>query len=253
MSTYLLSLGSEDKRPGDTTDDFTINFSPPIQIQENWEIALDSMTLWYSYYNISPDYGNQIFRYHNGTTWKNITITAGLYTIDNINEFVHTAMKADGDTGTDVNGNDLFYISLTPNYNTFKLLISVSNSYQVDLTVGNLYQLFGFTQIIVSSSQEGANNVNITNGVDRLLLHLDCITGSYKGGTTSDVLYSFNIDGPPSSLIQIQPYNKIYLPLNRSGFLFQVRIYLTDQKNRRVNLNGEEVSLTLTLRKVASR
>lgn len=247
--SYLLNLTSDDRQPNDTTDNFTISFSPPVPIPGNWEVALESLSMWYSYYNISSDYNNQSFKYYNGSTWKTITITAGLYTIDDINNFVHAAMKANGDTGVDANNNDVFYISLTPDYNTFKLLITISNSYQLDLTLGNLYQLLGFTSMIVTSTQEGVNNVNITNSINRILLHVDCTFGSYKGTSASDVIYSFNADGAPSSLLQIRPYRPIFLPMNKSGFLFQVKIYITDQQNRRINLNGEEVSLSLILRK----
>ena len=250
MSKYLLNLTSDDKQDGSTTDNFTISFQPPLNIPGNWEMALESLSIWYSWYNISSDYGNQSFKYYNGSTWKTITITPGLYTIPNLNDFIHASMKANGDTGTDGNNNDVFYISITPNYNTFKLLISISNGYQVDLTVGNIYQIFGFTQMIVSSSQEGVNNVDITNGINRILVHIDCIVGSYKSGSASDVIYSFNADGAPSSLLQIKPNRLLYLPINKSGNLFNLRMYITDQQNRRVNLNGEEVSCALYLRRV---
>jgi hypothetical protein len=250
MSTYLLNITSDDKKPNDTTDNFTIDFQPPIYIPNNWAIALESLSIWYSWYNISTDYNNTTFRYYNGVTWKNITITGGLYTIDDLNSFLQTTMKSNGDSGVDGSGNDVFYITLTPNYNTFKLLINVSNSYQVDLTVGTLYQLLGFTPIVVSSTQYGVNNVNITNGVNRIMIHMDCVTGSYKGSSSSDVLYSFNADGAPSSLLQIKPNRLIYLPLNKSGYMFQIRIYVTDQQNRRVNLNGEETSLSLYLKRL---
>ena len=250
--SYLLTLTSDDMRPGDTTDDFTILFSPPVPIAGNWEIALESLSLWYSWYNISSDYGNQTFRYNNGTAWKDITITPGLYTIDNINTFVQAQMLANGDNGTGPGGN-IFYITLTPDFNTFKLLITISNSYQVDLTVGNLYQLFGFDQIIVTTTQEGTNNVNITNGVNRILFHADCVVGSYKGPSASDVIYSFNADSAPSSLLQIKPNRPVYLPMNKSGYLFQVRLYVTDQLGRRVNLNGEELSTSMLLRRTRMR
>ena len=207
------------------------------------------MSMWYSYYNISPDYNNQIFRYYNGTSWKNITITPGLYTIDNINAFVQAAMKSNGDSGLDGSNNDVFYISIAPNFNTFKLQIDISNGYQVDLSVGNLYQLFGFENIVVSSSQQGKNNVDITNGVNKLLVHIDCVVGSYVGSNASDVIYGFNADGAPSSLLQIRPYRMIYLPISKSGYLYSMQFSITDQSGRRVNLNGEEVSFSLALKR----
>jgi hypothetical protein len=247
--TYLLNITSDDRQQGEETDSFSLGFAPAISIPGNWSLALESLSIWYSWHNISSDYGNQTFRYYNGSVWKNITITPGLYTIDDIDTFVKSAMKTNGDSTVDGDGNDVFNIDLTPNYNTFKLRISVSGGYQVDLTVGNLYVIFGFTPIIVTTTQEGVNNVNITNSVNRILVHVDCVTGSYKGSTTSDILYSFNADSAPSSLLQIKPNRLIYLPIQKSGYLYNMRIKITDQQNRRLNLNGEEVSLSLVLKK----
>jgi len=195
-----------------------VNFNPPVPITGNWSCALQSASLWYSYYNISPDYGNQTFRYYNGSTWKNIIITPGLYGLPDINTFIQNAFVVNGDYTSTPTGN-VYYITLTPDYNTFKCLVTISNSYQVDFTVGNLYELLGFTQIVVTSTHEGVNNVNITNGVDRVLIHLDCITGSFSGTTSSDVIYSFSPNGSPSSLINITPYQLVNLPMNKSGFL----------------------------------
>jgi len=155
-------------------------------------------------------------------------------------------MKANGDYTA--GSPDTFYINIAPNYNTFKLRITISNSYQVDLTVGTLYQLFGFTQKIVTTTEEGINNVDITNGINRILIHIDCIIGSYKSSGSSNVIYSFNADGPPSSLLVIKPNHLLFLPIDRTGYLQSMKIYLTDQRDRRLNLNGEEVSMSLYLR-----
>jgi len=67
------------------------------------------------------------------------------------------------------------------------------------------------------------------------------------GGTTSDVLYSFTVDGPPSSLIEVKPTRLLYLPVTQSGYLRKIGIRITDQ---RLNLNGEDVTLQLYLKKV---
>ena len=225
-----LFLTSDNRASNETTDSFTININPPVPISGNWSMALEQLTMWYSYYNISSDYGNQTFRYYNGTTWKNITIPAGLYTIENIYSYIKAQLKNAGDYAGVVAGVDVHYIILAPNYNTFKLDVTVSNSYQVDFSVGNLYQLVGFTPIIVTTSQSGINNVNITNGVDKINIHIDCITGSYSGSGGNDVIYSFPIDGAPSSLVTIKPIHLLKLAMNKSGFLDRIKVYITDQQ-----------------------
>ena len=249
MSEYFLNISSQDGDVGQFSDNFSISFSPAIRIPGNWEMALVCAQLYYSWYNINAQYNNQTFRYYNGTAWKVITITPGLYGIADINAYVQNAMYANGDY-TVVNNVNTFHIVLTPDYNTFKLLITISNGYQLDLTQGNLYQIFGFNPVIVSSTQEGANNVNISLGVNQILLHIDCITGSYVNGSASDVIYSFSPNVPPSSLIQVAPYRLIYLPVTKTGYLDRMRIYVTDPQNNRFNLNGENITLGLALKPI---
>jgi hypothetical protein len=247
--SYFLNLSSDDRKANENTDDFTINFSPPIAIPRNWALALETLSIWYSWYNISSNFNNQTFRYYNGAVWTNITIPAGLYSIEDINSYVQAQMKANGDY-TVVGGVDTFYITLTANYNTFKLDITISGGYQIDLTVGTLYQLFGFSSAIVSSSQSGTSNVNITNGVDKILIRVDCVTGGYRGPNASDVIYSFQADGEPSSLLSVKPNRLIFLPLIRSNYLYDLRITVIDQLGRRVNLNSESVNISLVLKRI---
>jgi hypothetical protein len=247
--SYRIDISSDDRPSGQTSDDFVIHFSPAIYIPGNWVIAIHELSIWYSWYNISTDYNNQVFRYYNGSSYKNITIPNGLYSIENLNDYVHAIMKSNGDY-TVVGGIDTFDITLTPNYNTFKLDISISNSYRVDLTVGTLYQLFGFDAILVTSSQSGTSNINITNGVDKILIHCDIATGGYKSGQNSDVLMSFQANNEPSSLLEIKPFYAVFLPITQTGYLTKMRIYITDQQNRRINLNNEGINMTLELKKL---
>lgn len=247
--TYFLNISSSDRLQSEDTSDFSCVFNPPIKIDGNWSMALEHVSLWYSYYNISSDYNNQTFRYYNGATWKNITITPGLYTAENINTFVQNGMKANGDYTA--GSPDVFYISLTPNYNTFKMDITISNFYQLDLTVGNLYQILGFTQKIVSASESGTSNINITNSLDKLFLTCDSVTGGYQGPSNAGVLYSFVANGEPSSLLTIHPSHLIFLPLTITNHIHQMRFKVVDNLGRRVNLNGENVEISLVLKKIA--
>lgn len=244
---YLLSISSDDRDVGNYTDDFQVSFTPAMRLAGNWEMALQNATMWYSYYNISSQYGNQTFKYYNGSVWRTFNINPGLYGLTDINNVIQSYMYTQGDY-TLSGSTPVFSLSLTADFNTFKCLVTLSNSYQVDFSVSNLYQILGFLPQVYSSSQEGPNNVNITNGIDKILIHVDCITGSYAQGVSSDVIYSFAVNTAPSSLIIIDPTKRVYLPINQSGYLAKLRIRITDQDNNRLNLNGEQVTLSLVLK-----
>lgn len=246
--SYFLNLSSVDRKASETSDNFTLSFTTPIEIPGNWTMGLESLGIWYSWYNISSDYNNQTFHYYNGSVWKDIVVPSGLYSIEDYNRYIQSQMKANSDY-TVVSGVDTFYITVSPNYNTFKLDIILSGGYQVDLTVGTLYELFGFTSKIVSTSESGTNNINITNGVDKIMICVDCITGGYRGVVASNVIYSFQANGEPSSLLTIKPFHVIFLPLTKSGYLYDINIKVVDQSGRRVNLNNEDMNMSIVMKR----
>ena len=50
-------------------------------------LALDRLSMTYSWYNIRSDYKNNKIKYtHDGSTWQTITFTDGLYSYSDIND-----------------------------------------------------------------------------------------------------------------------------------------------------------------------
>ena len=94
--SLLLNISSDTRLSSETTNNFTVNFAPSVPIPGNWSMGLISASLWYSYYNISPDYNNQTFRYYNRIVWKNIIIVPGLYGLEDINFYIQNQMRING-------------------------------------------------------------------------------------------------------------------------------------------------------------
>lgn len=221
------------------------------------EISLGESNIWYSYPNLSPDFDNQTFKYRPGATasWETLTIPEGVYNIEDIDAYIKQEMKTNGDYGgTDSNGDDVYYFSLTADNNQLKAVITLSNSYQVDLTAGNLYLLLGFdSQVLNTDGKHVAENrANIENGVSNILIHCSLVgnspySGSYVNGNPSDVLYSFNPNVPPGNLITITPNPPIWLPVKES-LITTIRMRVTDQAGNLLNLRGENTSYRLVLR-----
>src|SRR5690349_12713462 len=97
MATYLLNISSDDREQGAYSDDFSVAFAPAMRLAGNWQLALVNATMWYSWYNISPDYNNQTIKYYNGSVWKTVIIPAGLYGINDINAYLQSVMLANND------------------------------------------------------------------------------------------------------------------------------------------------------------
>jgi hypothetical protein len=60
--------------------------------------------------------------------------------------------------------------------------------------------------------------------------------------------YSFVLETPPGSLLTINPNRPIYLPVREKKFIQTIRMQITDQENRLLDLNDEPVTYMLQLR-----
>lgn len=245
--SLLLTFESSTAGSNVNPADFTVNFPQPIRLDGNYEIGLLQANIWYSYYNISSDYSNNTLRYYNGSAYETVTIPGGAYQLTDINTYLHSIMKINGDY-TVVSGEDTFNINILPNYNTGNCIVQISGGYKLDLSSGNLHSLLGFTASEITVTSESPNQVDITNGINNLYIHCSVIDSSYVNGTgTNDVAYSFVPSTPPFSLITIAPSRVIFTPVIRQN-IETVRIYITDQMGRSINLNNQPTSYTFILR-----
>ena len=224
-------------------DDFLVTYPDGIDLQnKKWELALVNCNVWYSWFNIASYYGNNILGIYISDQWKWLHIEDGIYDIEQLNEVIKqqlTEWNVDPDL-----------VTLKPNYSTLKLIIKLQPEVKVDLRQGSLSELLGFDRKIVEQTEQGTRALDITRGVDSILIHCHIIESSYVNGMSSDILYSFMPNSAPGSLIQISPNNPIYLPIQQSDKVAYIRMRLTDQRNRPVNLNGENVFYHLHLRPI---
>lgn len=226
------------------SDDFTIDFSSPLKVIDGiHEIGLIKCNLWYSFFNVSNDYNNRVIQYTNNTAQtRTVTFPEGNYTINQLNDYLNASMINFGDTAS---------IIIEPNYSTLKVKITILNGYSLDLTTSNFNLLLGWNSGIYNfnGSLDGQNPANINRDINSLLIHCDILGSSFKNGVLSDILFSFVPNVPPGSNIEIEPQHLIYLPLIIPDYIRKIRMYITDQLGRRVNLNQQPVTYLLHLRK----
>lgn len=250
MSGILITIDSSTSG-SPTTNDITINFNSPISVRDgNYEIALIKTNLWYSFYNIAASFGNNTLKYTNATAQtRTVTFEDGNYTLIQINDTLHYYMQQNGDYSV-VNGVNVYNINIVPDYSTLKVDIEISGGYSLDLTVSTLNQLLGWNQGVYNATGTGSAVANINRGVNSILIRCSIVNSTYQNGSISDILYSFVPNVPPGSNIEVtQKPELIYLPINQTDFVRSIRIYMTDQLGRPINLNNEPTTHLLYLRK----
>src|SRR5260370_3179459 len=138
-------------------------------------------------------------------------------------------MDANGDFFFDVDLiTHLYPINLIPNYSTFTVELQItSGTYQVDLTTGGLYIILGFNAAVYTVTTNSPNLVNITNGVNTLIIHCSIAAGLTRIHLTG-LLYGFVPSSGPGTNIDVTVNPPIYLPLRYKDQVVAIRMYITD-------------------------
>jgi len=237
------------------SDNFTVTYGDPIVLNTStsdvakYEMALISADLSYSFSNISSELGNNIFKYYNGAVWRTITLPNGNYQVSDINDFLEVTMDENDDFTTDGDGNVTYNIVLAPNIVTLKVEMAIKNGYKLDLTTSKLNELLGYNKAIYDATTSSSNRVDITRGVNSLIIHCSIAGGSYDNNLGSDILYSFVPQTSRGAPIHIEPNYPIYVPVSEVMYINRIQMRITDQLGRRVNFNGEPVTYFLHIRK----
>jgi len=108
-----------------------------------YEMALVNLETYYSFPNI--DSSNIVFRYSPGSSqqrqWVDICIPEGSYDLIDIAETIKISKKRNGHVGES--------IKITPNTNTLKNVMQISNNFIVDFRVRNsTASVLGFAERI---------------------------------------------------------------------------------------------------------
>ena len=199
----------------------------------------------YSWHNITPTYKNNTIRYSHdrGTTWTTVIYPNGMYSYSDLNDYLHQIMKRNGHAN-----NDQYDINLLFILSTYKVIIELTNNYQLDLRGTKFGELLGFDPKIIKSTEEGSKLPNITNSIDSLRINTDIISDSIVGGSFSDTLYVIPTGTLKRSFPFVrEPRHHKFNELSRRT-ISSMRVYVTDSSRRPVDLNGIDWHMTIILR-----
>ena len=246
---HISSINRE-KRGTSRPGDFTIKFNPPLKLDPEMkhQLALDRLSMTYSWYNIRSDYGNNKIKYtHDGTNWQTITFTDGMYSSSDINDYIHQYMDQKSHHTTDSGGKKTYSINLTFILSTYRVLVSLEGDYQLDLRGTEFGELIGFEKKLITKTEYGSKLPNITNSIDVLNINTSAITDSIVNGINTNTIAVIPTDNLTRSYpFTFEPKRPLYCPLS-SFNIAEMRIYVTDSLGRPVNFNGIDWFMTLIL------
>ena len=239
-----LFINSIDGTANSKSHDFTVRFNPSMKFDNNTDylIALDSISMSYSWYNVSSEYNNNTLKYSqdSGKSWHTITLSNGNYSYEELNNYIQREIESNGHTK---DGISIEFVS-----SLFKVLLTLKSGFQVDLKTGDFKDLLGFEKKIYTATQYSPKLPDITRSVDNVFIHTNIISDSVCSSNQSDVLYRFSVDNLPLSYpFYIEPKRAMFSKIN-TNTIKDLRIYITDGLNRPLNLNNIPISLILIVK-----
>ena len=239
-----LFLNSTDGIRNSKSHDFTISFTPELTLNKNkkYYVALDSLNMSYSWYNVAASYNNNtlLYSHDSGTNWTTITLPDGNNSYDDLNRYIQQVLQNNGHSKT---GVKLTFIS-----SLFRVQLTLENGFQLDLRTGYFSDLIGYNKAIITSTGYGSSLPDITRSVDNKFIHTNIISDSIISGIQSDILSRFSVDNLPLSYpFYIEGRRPLYNKIN-TNVIKELRIYITDAFNRLIDLNNIPVNMTLLLR-----
>ena len=214
------------------------------------EIALDKVTMTYSWHNILNLYQNNHIKYSTdgSTSWQTVKCIDGMYTYSDLNDYLHQYMKKKSHLTTEDKTGDKYHINLTFVLSTYKILIKIDNNYQLDLRNSKFGELIGFTEKIVKKTEYGTILPNMTNSIDMIYINIDAITNSILNGVNTNTLAVIPTDNLTRSFpFTFEPRRLLFNDVSQLN-ISQMRFYITDSLGRPIGLNKIDWFMTLILR-----
>lgn len=167
---------------------------------------------------------------------KCITIPTGSYEIEDINNYLINALKAEN-----------ISLSIQENKNTLKSEIKCSS--RINFTHNNsIGSLLGFDKCVLEPNLTHTSKqpVNITK-VNAIRIECNITTGAYINNKLVHTIHEFYPTSSPGYKIVEVPKNVIYLPVTVRK-IHNLSINILDQNDNIINFRGETITLRIHIK-----
>lgn len=254
MDSILLNINTNDLNIT-KTHDFTINFdSLTLDHHEDYHIALVSYNIPYTWYNISAAQGNNQFRYSpDAITYHTLTIPDGNYGVDDLNLELQDLIVANGHTADK--------IVFSGDYNSMRVDLEILDvAWRVDFqdaNSNNFRNILGFNSAeysgAVNTVFRAQNRANITNNIDSVSINCSIVDSAailLNNRQSSSLYHITDYGAGAGSYLTARVPAPIYVPINLSGNIHNIRISIRNQSDEIIDLNGEHITISLHIKKM---
>ena len=252
--------------------------STSLNVKQGTKICISSMTLPYSFFNITQAYNNLTFQFNwrvgVTTTTYTITLPQGFYLVSDITNFLENYFIQNGMYLVDSTGSNVYYLQIDYNTTYYATQIlsfavptslpagytqpsnwlgypSVANTPQLILSSNNFRKLLGFSAgsyppAPLTTNYSITSNVLPPIGSNVNAIIVSCSLVSNNVVVPSDILDSFPINATFGSNINYFPSFEKWVKMN-AGIYNSITIRLLDQNLNTIKANDPNISLTLLI------
>ena len=244
---YISSINRQ-KIGRSSPDDFVIKFDPVMHLspEMHHELAVDRVSMTYSWHNINDDYSNKTIKYSkdNGSSWKTITFVDGMYSYDDLSDYINQVITDNDDQPSNNRVGVKIYFVLT----SYRVVVELGNQWQLDIRDSTFGELIGFEPGILKATSYSIKLPNITNSIDSIHVNCNIVNDSITDGRYSNTLVVIPTENLTRSYpFKFEPRRALFSPISKMN-ISEVRINITDSKGRPINLNNVDWHMNLILR-----
>jgi hypothetical protein len=284
MSTTNILINSSNVVTNSNNSKYEYYFPTP-KTMNNGSIALHSLQMYYSWFNINATlYNNHKFKYKwwnsNGDLVDTFTVTIpdGFYTITTLNLFFQSVLLKNLHYLYDtISKQNIFFLEFVENSTYYSIQLNTvpmykSGSVPVDITkagtwnyptnketpvvsilsTGNFKDLIGFNSGSYPETLKSSLYQKLSDYTPQLSpvssVIVRCNLVSNDSAIPNDVLYSFSSGSTVwGGIIDVKP-NSIYFNHIPSGMYSKLTLTFYDQNHRNIHIKDSQLLMTLLIR-----
>lgn len=246
--TFTIATDPLDRNRENKGAVLSADFSTPIELDPRYDyaLALINFSTYNSIPNIEEGVNNKLYYWElaDRTKEKVISIPTGSYEIHDIETYLQSKIIPKGVKDP----NDHF--SLKPNNNTLKC--EIKSKHEINFApTDSLASLLGYSARELKPDILHQSDLPVRI-VKVISIHIDCniTTGAFYNNIPSHTIFQFAPSVSPGYRINIKPSTRTYLPIINKRAINNITLRILDQNCELVNFRGEEISVTLELKKI---
>lgn len=263
-------LNSQNVQVSQNNNTFVHRFPQSVKYGKNAKIALGSLSIYNSFFNITAEFQNNTFSYTFSNETVNVVIEDGLYSASDLSSFLEFSMKQNNhymiDSATQA---EYFYCEIAENPTRYAIEIVFTNiPTSAEATTLGLSQPVGATWAFPNPSETVSLTINselstvlgITQGTYNSYvfsqttpqinplqsINVRCNFVSNINSYPSNILYSFPITAGFGSVVNVSPTQFIFAKIAPATYN-QIEVTLTNQRFEDIKIRDTDLSILLVI------